>query len=91
MPTTLDRRTGTGFNGAAVLILGVAYKKNVDDIRESPSFSVIELLDERGAKVRYSTIRMFAEIPPTREHPRFAGRRSVPLALALLSRDTTPC
>lgn len=37
-----------------VLILGLAYKKNVDDIRESPSLKLIELLQERGAKVDYN-------------------------------------
>ena len=40
-------------NGAKVLILGVAYKKNVDDIRESPALEIIELLEHRGAKVMY--------------------------------------
>ncbi len=37
-----------------ILILGLAYKKNVDDIRESPSLKLIELLQERGAKVDYN-------------------------------------
>lgn len=41
-------------NGSKVLILGLAYKKNVDDIRESPSLKLIELLQERGAKVDYN-------------------------------------
>jgi UDP-N-acetyl-D-glucosamine dehydrogenase len=41
-------------NGAQVLVLGVAYKKDVDDLRESPSLKVIEILESRGAKVIYS-------------------------------------
>lgn len=41
-------------NGSKVLVLGLAYKKDVDDIRESPSIELIELLKERGAKVDYN-------------------------------------
>jgi len=41
-------------NGSKVLVLGLAYKKNVDDCRESPSIELIELLRERGAKVDYN-------------------------------------
>jgi UDP-N-acetyl-D-glucosamine dehydrogenase len=44
---------GVAAKGARVLVLGVAYKKNVDDIRESPALKVIELLNERGAVVTY--------------------------------------
>ncbi|MCX7044689.1 MAG: nucleotide sugar dehydrogenase [Candidatus Sumerlaeota bacterium] len=44
---------GVKVKGARILVLGVAYKKNVDDIRESPALKVIELLDERGLKVTY--------------------------------------
>jgi UDP-N-acetyl-D-glucosamine dehydrogenase len=40
-------------NGAIVLVLGVAYKPDVDDMRESPALKIIELLNERGAEVRY--------------------------------------
>ena len=43
-----------GVNGSRVLVLGVAYKANVDDIRESPSLDVMELLLEMGAKVEYA-------------------------------------
>ncbi len=41
-------------NGARVLVLGLAYKKDIDDIRESPSLELIELLREKGAKVDYN-------------------------------------
>ncbi|EAQ79768.1 putative UDPglucoseGDPmannose dehydrogenase protein [Blastopirellula marina DSM 3645] len=41
-------------NGSKVLILGAAYKKNVDDPRESPSFKIMELLSERGAVLSYN-------------------------------------
>jgi UDP-N-acetyl-D-glucosamine dehydrogenase len=41
-------------NGSRVLVLGVAYKKDVDDLRESPSLTIIELLKARGAAVEYN-------------------------------------
>ncbi|MBI4613596.1 MAG: nucleotide sugar dehydrogenase, partial [Planctomycetes bacterium] len=44
---------GRPLKGADVLILGFAYKKDVDDVRESPAFEVTELLLELGARVRY--------------------------------------
>jgi UDP-N-acetyl-D-glucosamine dehydrogenase len=40
-------------NGARILILGVAYKKDIDDLRESPSLTIIELLQKAGAEVGY--------------------------------------
>lgn len=45
---------GKSIKGAEVLILGIAYKKDVDDIRESPSLKLITLLKEKGAKVDYN-------------------------------------
>jgi UDP-N-acetyl-D-glucosamine dehydrogenase len=41
-------------NGSKVLLLGVAYKKDIDDVRESPSMELIKLLEEKGAKVDYN-------------------------------------
>jgi UDP-N-acetyl-D-glucosamine dehydrogenase len=41
-------------NGAKVMILGVAYKKDIDDLRESPALTIIELLKKEGATVRYN-------------------------------------
>ena len=57
-------------------MLGVAYKKNVDDIRESPAFALWELMREKGADVGYYDPHV-PEIPPTREHASFAGEKSV--------------
>jgi len=74
----LNRRAGRALNGATVLLLGMAYKKNVDDIRESPSFKLIELLEARGAHVAFHDPYV-AAIPETREHPRLAGRPGLPL------------
>jgi UDP-N-acetyl-D-glucosamine dehydrogenase len=72
----LDRRFAKGLNGARILLLGLAYKKNVDDIRESPAFRLIELLHERGAKVDYYDPYV-PVIPRTREHAPLAGIKSV--------------
>ena len=41
-------------NGAKVLVLGLAYKKDIDDLRESPSLTIIELLQKAGAEVAYN-------------------------------------
>ena len=41
-------------NGAKVLVLGLAYKKDIDDLRESPALTIIELLQEQGAEVSYN-------------------------------------
>jgi UDP-N-acetyl-D-glucosamine dehydrogenase len=40
-------------NGSRVMVLGVAYKKDIDDLRESPSLTIIELLQQAGAEVSY--------------------------------------
>jgi UDP-N-acetyl-D-glucosamine dehydrogenase len=74
----MDRQHRGGLNGSRILVLGIAYKKNVDDMRESPSLKLIELLEERGAKVEYHD-PYIPVIPKTREHRPLAGRRSVPL------------
>jgi UDP-N-acetyl-D-glucosamine dehydrogenase len=65
-------------------VLGVAYKKNVDDTRESPSFRIMELLEKQGAEVLFHD-PLVAEIGATREHPEFAGRCSVALSEELLA------
>ena len=80
----LDERTGRGLNGAKILIVGIAYKKNVDDMRESPALVIIERLEARGAAVAYHDPHV-PIIPPSREHAALAGRRSVPLDLAVLA------
>jgi UDP-N-acetyl-D-glucosamine dehydrogenase len=74
----LDRRFGRGLNGARILVLGVAYKRNVEDTRESASFRLIELLEDRGAQTSYHDPHV-PEIGPTREHAQLAGRRSIDL------------
>ena len=80
----VDRQAGRGLNGARVLILGLAYKKNVDDMRESPSLKLIELIEARGATVDFHDPHI-AEITATREHAGLTGRRSVDLGAAMLA------
>jgi nucleotide sugar dehydrogenase len=63
-------------NGSRVLIVGLAYKPNVDDERESPSYRIMELLKQRGAEVAYYDPYV-PVIRPTREHPHWAGIESV--------------
>ena len=75
---TLSIHAKKSVNGAKVLILGMAYKKNVDDMRESPSLVLTELLEARGAKVDYHDTYV-PVIPHTREHSALAGRKSITL------------
>src|SRR6476660_10152480 len=77
---SLDERAGRGLRGAKILMIGIAYKNNVEDIRESPAFKLIELLEERGAAVDFHDPHV-REIPPTREYSNYAGRLSVRLGV----------
>src|SRR5664280_1930194 len=63
-------------NGSRVLIVGLAYKPNVDDERESPSYVLMNLLKERGAEVAYYDPYV-PVVRPTREHAHWTGTRSV--------------
>lgn len=54
-------------NGSRVLILGAAYKKNIDDMRESPSLKLIEILHEKGAEVDYND-PYIPQLPKTRKY-----------------------
>jgi UDP-N-acetyl-D-glucosamine dehydrogenase len=80
----LDRMLGKPLSRSRVLIIGVAYKKNVDDMRESPSLKLMDILTGRGAKVSFHD-PFVPVIPTTRDHPEFAGQASVPLSEAELS------
>jgi len=54
-------------NGSKILLLGMAYKKDVDDLRESPSFKLIEILGEKGAEVQYND-PYIPVLKPTRKY-----------------------
>jgi UDP-N-acetyl-D-glucosamine dehydrogenase len=60
-------RNGVALRGARVLVLGVAYKRDVDDLRESPSLTIIELLQRAGAEVAYND-PFFPEIGQGRKY-----------------------
>jgi UDP-N-acetyl-D-glucosamine dehydrogenase len=85
LAAALDAQSGKGLNGAQVLIVGIAYKKNVDDMRESPALRIMELLEARGVKVDYHD-PFIPVIGPTRQHRELAGRTSVSLDPASLGR-----
>ncbi len=71
----LDRLAGKALSRSRILVSGLAYKKNVPDIRESPSLRLIELIEERGGAAEFHD-PFVAVIPPTREHRPLQGRRS---------------
>jgi UDP-N-acetyl-D-glucosamine dehydrogenase len=84
MADTLDARYGRGLRGARILVLGVAYKKNVDDIRESPSLRLMEMIEARGATADFHDPHV-DQINGTREHPTLNYRHGVawdPAAIA---------
>jgi UDP-N-acetyl-D-glucosamine dehydrogenase len=83
MPAYVVSRVGEALNdrqkpikGSSILVLGLAYKPNVDDERESPSYFLMEALSKRGAKVAYHDPYV-PVIRPTREHAHWAGTQSV--------------
>jgi UDP-N-acetyl-D-glucosamine dehydrogenase len=73
---TLNDRFCKALRTAKVLLVGVAYKKNVEDCRESPALKLIELLDQRGAEIDYYDPHV-PVMPATRKYPKLADRRSV--------------
>ena len=76
---------GKAVKGSRILLLGIAYKPNVDDDRESPSYKLWELLAEKGAKVDYHDPHV-PSIRPTREYPKFAGIKSKALTPAAIAK-----
>jgi UDP-N-acetyl-D-glucosamine dehydrogenase len=83
MPDYVVNRVGEALNsrrkplkGSKVLILGLAYKPDVDDDRESASYRLLDKLRERGADVAYHDPYV-PVIGPTREHAHWAGTKSV--------------
>jgi UDP-N-acetyl-D-glucosamine dehydrogenase len=83
MPDYVVRRVADALNdrqkaikGSRILVLGLAYKPNVDDERESPSYVLMEKLQARGSQVAYYDPYV-PVIRPTREHAHWAGTKSV--------------
>jgi UDP-N-acetyl-D-glucosamine dehydrogenase len=84
---------GKPIKGSKILLLGVAYKADVDDERESPSFVLIEKLEAKGASVEFHD-PFVPTIRPSREHPKLAGRKSsgidTPCDLVLIAAAHAP-
>lgn len=80
----LDRRGCKSLSTSRILVLGLAYKKNIPDIRESPALKIIELLTERGSRVDYHDPHV-AVIPAKRERGALSGRQSAPIDGASVS------
>jgi len=80
----LDRGFKKSLSDSKILLLGMAYKKNVDDMRETPTLKIIDLLEARGAKVDFHDA-WIPVVPSTREHPEYAGRKSIPLDAKLIA------
>src|SRR5690554_3981948 len=59
---------GKSLKGSKVLVLGIAYKKNVDDMRESPSIEVLDMIKRKGAEVSYSDPHV-PVFPGLRDYP----------------------
>jgi UDP-N-acetyl-D-glucosamine dehydrogenase len=70
-------REGRALRGARVLVLGMAYKPNVDDVRESPAVTLIERLAALGADVRYSDPHV--PVPPRMREHDLSAYRSEPI------------
>ncbi len=76
---TALNETGRAVRGARILIMGLAYKANVDDDRESPSYRLMEKLEALGATVSYND-PFIPVVRPSREFARYAGMKSEPLS-----------
>jgi UDP-N-acetyl-D-glucosamine dehydrogenase len=79
----LDQRFSKGLNGARLLLVGLAYKKNIDDMRESPGLIIYEKLLQKGGIVDYFD-PFIPVIPSTREHPNLSGLQSIEWSAAKL-------
>lgn len=81
----LSMRQSRSINGAKILICGIAYKKNVDDLRESPAMHIMEVLKAMGANIAYYDPYL-PSIPMTREHGALYGMQSVAFDEATVAR-----
>ena len=72
----LSGRLEKSIKGSKILLVGLAYKKNVDDMRESPSLTLLEMLESRGANVDYYDPHI-PVVPYDHDHPEYEGRKSI--------------
>jgi UDP-N-acetyl-D-glucosamine dehydrogenase len=66
----------TALNGSKILVVGLAYKPDVDDMRESPTYKIMDILKEYNEDVDYYD-SYIPEIKPTREHAHWTGKKSI--------------
>ena len=71
----LSRKKKKALNGAKILVMGLAYKADVDDERESPSFHILDQLLDHGAEPEFYDPHV-PQIRPVRKHPYWRGRKS---------------
>jgi UDP-N-acetyl-D-glucosamine dehydrogenase len=76
LASALSTHKQMSLSGSRILLVGIAYKRNVDDLRESPALTIFKQLEGRGAAVDYYD-PWVSLIPETREFPQLAGRNSV--------------
>ena len=93
MPEYVVQRTtlalnerGKSVKGSKILLLGLAYKADVDDMRESPTFELLDRFADLGAEVAYYDPHV-PEIGPTREHARWRGMRSAEWSREMIQRQ----
>lgn len=79
----LNMSASKALQGARILLVGLAYKKNVEDVRESPAFKLVSLIKAKGGLVEYYDPYV-DKVPVTREHPELAGQQSVRFEPAVL-------
>ena len=65
-------------NKSKILIIGIAYKKNIDDDRESPAYKIMEILNEKGSKISYHD-PLIKKIKKKRDFKNFHNLRSISL------------
>ena len=75
--------TGQPLTGQRILLMGIAYKRDVEDTRRSPALVLLNELEKLGAEVDYHD-PYFPRLPEGGEFPRLAGRKSEPLAAETL-------
>tara|TARA_B110000444_G_C18805910_1_gene579936 strand:+ start:80 stop:1396 length:1317 start_codon:yes stop_codon:yes gene_type:complete len=67
-------------NGSKILVIGMSYKKDIDDIRESPAIKIIDILKSKNAKVNYHD-NFVKQLPPIKNFPSLKGMKSIPLTI----------
>lgn len=84
---TIDalNKVNLSLSASKILVIGLSYKPNIDDIRESPTFAIFDLLKKSGCKFDYHD-NFVPEIPDTREHSEYKGLKSVDLSIKNLKR-----